>query len=133
MLTKKRTYNEIDARILEDALRERFPELDPWEVRKPRYVGEEKYHPVDENGNIHIQHKWSLIAEQEWHNDSSYTLEIREYDEEDGDENDEYSNAWMWAEYKRGERQWIPLEFLLSILAKEGKLPYGDLLIKVCW
>lgn len=133
MLSRKVSLQQIDYKDLENALRERFPELDRWEIRKPRYLGEEKYHQMDNNGNLHIRHEWSIIAEEEWNNDSSDTLDVPLWEEEDDDETQKWSGAYYWKKYREGRLHNAPIEYLLSILAKEGKLEVGKLLVNISW
>lgn len=108
---KMRQYVEVDYRNLQALLVKRFPEL------KGTFPREQ----------------FSLVRHFGWSNDSKQDLEVEPLDERDEDASLFYSGAHDWAQYRSGDKARPPVDYLLSILAKEGEIPFGTLLVNVCW
>lgn len=96
-------------------------------IRKPDYVGTIDYSDLDRfvTTVYGLAHRWSVVADQEWHNDSSYTVSARAETLDAHDLND-------LAEFKQGKGIYH-LGIILTDLCTRGLIEPGKYIIDVRW
>jgi hypothetical protein len=83
------------------------------------------YGDLEDFINDHYGIYWDIVANMEWNNDTSYTLNIKKEEMRDWD-------LKMLSLIKSGKQEGR-LSIILTDLANNGIIEEGEYLINVCW